>query len=447
MSLDKSDIIKPRAISGFPEWLPSQKLVENHWIATIAKIFQSYGYTPLETAAVELTEVLATKGVEKKEIYSIQRLHAEDGETSGLSLHFDLTVPFSRFVVQNQGHLTFPFKRYQIQKVWRGERPAKGRFREFYQCDIDVVGQNSLELCFDAEMLEVIAQVFSRLDLKGLVFRINHRRLIDGFYESLNVPPEKRAPILIEVDKLDKIGPEVLTRLLLEGNFGLNETQVASILRFASLKADVDSLESVLNGLGIKNEAFLQGSKELIELLSLVPACEGVSFLWEGSITRGLNYYTGAVFETLLESAPELGSICSGGRYESLAQNFTNTPLPGVGISIGLTRLLSHLFSTTTLGQGSQSPTQVFIALFEESQRKALAALARELRALDLNVELAAGGKFKKQLAYANKKGIPFIIIPNEHDFELKNMQSGEQNTLSKAELKNSLCQKLSSLS
>ena len=428
-------ITKPRPISGFPEWLPAQQRKEDQFIDTIRRVFESFGFGHLETSAVELTEVLAAKGVESKEIYSLTRLQAEDNEDSRYSLHFDLTVPFARYVAMNQGQLVFPFKRYQIQKVWRGERPAQGRFREFYQCDIDIVGIDQLPLSFDAELLEVMGRLFTELSLGKVMFRINHRKLLQGFYVALGVAEDVRSQVLIEVDKIEKIGREgVLARLT---ELGLSADQSDRILSFASSRHSSEGLKDHLLSFDVDSTLYAEGVEELCQLLDQVPSSEGIELMWDGSITRGLNYYTGAIFETMLVGAESLGSICSGGRYDDLCGRFTKVKMPGVGISLGLTRLLSYLFQQEGfVEEQNQSPTDILLINMNEEQTMELKSMASELRSQGKNVELSPVGKLKKLMNYANRKGIDIVIIPNEDgSFEWKNMASGEQEKLSREAL------------
>ncbi len=456
-----SDVLRPtppRALSGFPEWLPRQKLVEESCIAAIRGVFSSYGYTPIETPAVELTEVLAAKGVDHKEIYSLVRLHAEGEEAlkRELSLHFDLTVPFARYVAQHQNDLVFPFKRSQIQKVWRGERPAQGRFREFYQADADVICRDNLPACYEAEMLEMIALIFARLPAGPVRVRLNHRQILDGFYGSLGLDEPLRARALLEVDKLEKIGPEVVARILRD-DLALEEPRVGKILSFAATKAPIGDLAAALKHLAPENALFLAGAAHLDAIAAMVPPQPGTKFEWCGGISRGLNYYTGVIFETALENAPELGSVCSGGRYDKLASNFAAAAaLPGVGLSIGLTRLLSHLFQISGFLDGkSATTTEILMAVPETKdeeatgistaeqhekanrRRHALVLLAQEMRQLGCKVEVFHPAKLKKQLTYADRKGIAHVVIPNENanSYEWKDMRSGEQRTLDRTGL------------
>lgn len=425
-----SSFTKPRPISGFPEWLPAEQAVQDHWISIIREVFTSYGFAHIETPAVELTEVLAAKGVEQKEIYALTRLAAEDPEENRYSLHFDLTVPFARYVALHQGQLSFPFKRYQIQKVWRGERPAQGRFREFYQCDIDIVGIDNLPIDYDAEMLDAMGALFTRLNVGNIIFRVNHRKLLDGFYTSLGIDGEVRPAILTEVDKLEKIGREGVTASL--ETLGLNASVIDRILDFAGSTRQREGLREHLLGLAVDDPVFSEGIEELCAILGQVVEREGVSLLWDGSITRGLNYYTGAVFETQLGGAESLGSICSGGRYDNLCGRFSKTKLPGVGISLGLSRLLSHLMGSDSLDALKRpSPTDIVMMGMDSSQRRRDMTLAGKLRNKGWNVELLPPGKLKKGMTLANKRGAPYVIIPNEDGtFAWKDMNKGEQQDL-----------------
>lgn len=432
---EREEMVSAKPISGFPEWLPEEKMIEKRCIDAIAKIFEGFGYTPLETAAVERTEVIASKGVEQKEIYNLRRYHASDDEENRYSLHFDLTVPFARYVAMNQGKLVFPFKRYQIQKVWRGERPAQGRFREFYQCDIDVVGLDQLPTSYDAELLEVMGRVFSELDIGQVTFRLNHRKLLEGFYQAIGIEEDARAKVLLEVDKLDKVGGDGVKKQLLEMN--IDEAKIERIIAFASEKAELKDIESALKGFEVDSDCFNEGVEEFLGICHLLPVMSGARVTWDGSITRGLNYYTGVIFETSLEGAEELGSICSGGRYDDLASKFTRVKLPGVGISIGLTRLLSFLFSKKKWAEGeASSPSQILLSVIDEKSRPELIGLAAVMRSGDARVELAPPSKLKKQFNYANRKMIPHVVVPNDDGtFEWKNMTSGDQEKLSKEAL------------
>ena len=428
-------ITKPRPISGFPEWLPAEQAAQDHWISIIREVFTPYGFAHIETPAVELTEVLSAKGVEQKEIYALTRLAAEDPEENRYSLHFDLTVPFARYVALHQGQLTFPFKRYQIQKVWRGERPAQGRFREFYQCDIDIVGIDKLPIDYDAEMLDAMGSLFTRLGIGDIVFRVNHRKLLDGFYANLGIKDDLRPAILTEVDKLEKIGRDGVKASL--SSLGVDAQAIDRILNFASSTQEGHILSDHLKSFGIDDPTFNEGIDELCSIFNQVVPKDGIKLLWDGSITRGLNYYTGAVFETQLVGTESLGSICSGGRYDDLCGRFSKTRLPGVGISLGLSRLLSHLMGTESLDTLKRpSPTQIVMMGMDASQRKRDMTIAGKLRGNGWNVELLPAGKLKKGMSLANKRGAPYVIIPNEDgSFAWKDMIEGKQEDLDEASL------------
>jgi|SaaInlStandDraft_1057018.scaffolds.fasta_scaffold12090_4 histidyl-tRNA synthetase len=430
-----ASITKPRPISGFPEWLPSEQAAQDHWMGIIREVFTSYGFAHIETPAVELTEVLSAKGVEQKEIYALTRLAAEDPEENRYSLHFDLTVPFARYVALHQGQLTFPFKRYQIQKVWRGERPAQGRFREFYQCDIDIVGIDQLPIDYDAEMLDVMGSLFARLGIGEIIFRVNHRKLLDGFYANLGIESSQRPAVLTEVDKLEKIGREGVTTSLTQ--LGLNNDAISKILDFAESNRERNDLREYLESLEIEDPVFKEGIEEMCTILNQIVPKDGVKLLWDGSITRGLNYYTGAVFETQLIGAEKLGSICSGGRYDDLCGRFSKTRLPGVGISLGLSRLLSYLMGSDALTHLKKaSPTDIVMMGMDASDRQRDMVLASKLRDKGWKVELLPAGKLKKGMNLANKRGAQYVIIPNEDgSYAWKDMEKGEQEDLSETSL------------
>ena len=426
-------IVKPRPVSGFPEWLPEQKLVEQRMLDVIREEFERFGFGPIETPAIERREVLAAKGVVEKEIYALSRLAAGEGEDSAteMALHFDLTVPLARYVAQHFAKLVFPFRRYQIQKVWRGERPQAGRFREFYQCDIDVIGSGKLSLLNDAEMPLVIHGIFSRLDIGRFVIRINNRKILQGFLVHLGLPPEHGADALRAVDALDKIGRDkVLAEL--EARAGLNAGQATRLVDFITAAPTLDDLAGMAD-----EPVFRQGVAELAEVAQGMRELGLPDGAWtvDLSIARGLDYYTGTVYETVLVDNPEIGSICSGGRYDDLAGTFTSQALPGVGISIGLTRLLSRLFEAGLLQTDAKTPAQVLVTVMGPAFRSRYLALAAELRAAGINTELyTQDRKLGDQLKYADRKGIPVAAIAGETEFStdtvvLKALRTGEQTT------------------
>lgn len=427
-------MIKPRPISGFPEWLPHQKLAEQYFLDTIRYVYELYGYTPLETSAVERVEILAAKGVVDKEIYALGRLREEPGEREEweLGLHFDLTVPLARYVALNYGQLSFPFKRYQVQKVWRGERPQEGRFREFYQADIDVIAEDRLSLHFDAEMPLVIHEIFDRLGVRPRI-RVNNRKVLVGFYRGLGIGDEAIPDVLREVDKLEKTGPDPVREAL--AGLGVSDSLAGRCLALAELRGGAADVIAQARGLGVSNELYEEGLHELESVgaqLADLPAGEAEIDL---GIVRGLDYYTGTIYETSLPDHPDLGSICSGGRYDNLASEFINRRLPGVGISIGVSRLVSHLFSSQAWNPPRHCPTRVLVVLPGDDRRRDCAQVARTLRSHGIPAEVYHEPQaLKKQMRYADRKGIPVTLFPHqwtpeEQTVEIRHMASGEQVT------------------
>lgn len=423
---------KPRPISGFPEWTPAQTLAEQSFIRKAASVYESFGYTPLDTPAVELVSTLAAKGVVDKEIYALDRLKEESRSDKAreLGLRFDLTIPLARYVALHYGSISFPFKRYQIGKVWRGERPQEGRFREFYQADIDVIAEGNLPLHFDAEMPRVILEIFRSQNIKAMV-RLNNRKLLTAIYGELGFDNELLPAVLREADKLDKIGAPALRKSLLD--LGLTEEKADRCLALADTKGSFTEVQSKLQELGLVTPATEAGLDELstvAEHLQDLPTDECCIDL---GIVRGLDYYTGTIYETNLVEHPKLGSVCSGGRYDDLASGFINKSLPGVGISIGVSRLISYLFKQKALATDRQCPTEVLIMLPDESMRGKCTEIAKVLRAGGFNTEIYHQSQnMKKQLRYADRKGIPYFLFPFKYDeksgvVEIKNLGSGEQ--------------------
>ena len=415
---------KITALTGFPEWLPEQRLVEQRLIDEVRAKFELFGFTSLETRAVEPLDVLLKKGATDKEIYVLRRLHAEEGETSDLGLHFDLTVPFARYVAQHRGTLAFPFKRFQIQKVWRGERPQQGRYREFYQADIDVIGEGELPLHFDAEMALLLHEVVSSLPIPRIQLRINNRKVLEGFYRALGV--EQVADVLRSVDKLDKIGEDGVRKALCEEN-GLALEQADRCLALARIRGSGREVVEQVRALGVQHPLLEQGLEELgfvMDALRDLPAEAAIADL---HIARGLDYYTGTVYEGVFLERPELGTVCSGGRYDNLASDDKNK-LPGVGVSLGLSRMLGFLFAQGALKASRSTPTAVLIALNNEEERSACYAAAKRLRERGVATEVFhAPHKFGKQIRYAERKGIPYVLFLAESGIELKDIRSGEQ--------------------
>ncbi|MBQ7503469.1 histidine--tRNA ligase [bacterium] len=426
-------MIKPTPLSGFPEWLPAQQLAEQKFIDTIRGVYELYGFSRLETSAVERVSILEAKGEINKEIYGIGRLQGPPGQWE-MALHFDLTVPLARYVALNSGALNFPFKRWQIQKVWRGERPQEGRFREFYQADIDVIGDGELPLSFDAEMPAVIHEAFKKLGIKAQI-NINNRKVLLGYYQSLGLSEEQSVNILREVDKLDKIGADKVKETLLKLN--LSEETAECCLALCRLKGAPQAVLAQAEELNVDNELFRQGLEELRFVAEELSYIGAESLIFNLGIVRGLDYYTGTIYETTLPDYPSLGSICSGGRYENLASQFINRKLPGVGISIGLSRLISHLFSVNAIECRTQTPTKVLISWPEENLRPACRAIAAKLRGAGIPAEIYhETAPLKKQLRYASRKGIDYMLFPHlyeekEEQIEIKDLQTSQQEQIS----------------
>jgi histidyl-tRNA synthetase len=429
---------KPTPLSGFPEFLPAQRFVEQQVIATLARTFELHGFANVETRAVEPMDQLLRKGDTSKEVYVLRRLQEDDGgrqesdSRAGMGLHFDLTVPFARYVLENAGKLEFPFRRYQIQKVWRGERPQEGRFREFTQADIDIVGKDTLAFHHDVEvtrvMLDALATLASpeSIGLPGFRLQVNNRKLIQGFYAALGAPDVDEVMRLI--DKLDKLPvPEVKKLLVAEA--GLSDEQAERCLELATIQASDDSFVERVRALGVTGELLEEG---LAELATLIRACaplntDKVSVVADLSIARGLDYYTGTVFETRLKGYESLGSICSGGRYDALASD-GKTTYPGVGISLGVSRVLVPLAQRGQLSADRQVPSAVLVALNDEESREAADAIATALRSRGIACEVAPSpAKFGKQIRFAERRGIPYVWFDTAEGHQVKDIRSGEQ--------------------
>ncbi len=390
---------------------------------SLRRTFELHGFSPLETRAVEKLETLAKKGETSKEVYALSRIHdvKSDSSDAQLGLHFDLTVPFARFVVENSGHLVFPFKRYQIQKVWRGERPQEGRFREFVQADIDVVGQDTLPFHYEVDLPLVMAEALESLDIGQTIIQVNNRKVCEGFYEGLQIVDV--AGTLRAVDKLDKIGEEGVARILVDDG-GLSTQQAEAALDLARISGE-DATEVIeqVRALDVSTELLEVGLSELGDLLTEAQATRPGAIRAVLKIARGLDYYTGSVYETLLVGHEDLGSIGGGGRYDSLA-TVGKRSFPGVGISIGVTRLLSRLLASAEVGR--PVATVVLVAVTSESERHASNEIAAQLRARGIAADVApTAAKFGKQIRHANRLGIPFVWFPGDN--QVKDIRSGEQ--------------------
>ncbi len=423
------DKIKPRTLSGFMELQPDKQVQMDKMRAVLAETYARYGFTPLDTPAIEAAEVLLAKGggETEKQIYRFTK-----GE-SDLALRFDLTVPLAKYVAANYGQLTFPFRRYQIGKVWRGERAQRGRFREFYQADIDIIGDGALDILNEAEIPAIIYDTFTRLGLHRFRIRVNNRKVLNGFFAILGLS-EQAGDVLRTIDKLDKIGADKV-RALLTDTCGVTSENADEILRFIACPGTSADKLAFLEQYRGRNETFDLGLDELRTVVGYLPAF-GVpeeNFELDLTIARGLDYYTGTVYETVLLDHPEVGSICSGGRYDDLAGYYTNKSLPGVGISIGLTRLFYILQEQNMISDAVLTAPADVLILPMTDDLSAAVSLASMLRAGGLRVQLySERKKFKAKIGYADKLGIPFVIFLGEdeiaqHVCALKNMATGVQ--------------------
>jgi len=442
-------LIKPRTMPGVMELLPRDQIAFQRMLDVIRRNYERFGFLPVETPVMELSEVLLTKtgGETERQVYFVQSTGALEKAGDGLpelALRFDLTVPLARFVAQHEHDLAFPFKRYQVQRVYRGERAQRGRFREFYQCDIDVIGKDGLGLRFDAEVPAVIHAVFSELDIGAFTIQLNNRKLMRGFFEGQGIADgERQMLVLREVDKLDKRGPEAVFDTLTGPDFGLSNATARAIMDFVQLRSNgiADGLAR-LDTLGSGSDTFNQGVAELREVLSLVRdfGVPDAAVVLNLSIARGLDYYTGTVYETTLDDYPQIGSICSGGRYENLAGNYTKSHLPGVGISIGLTRLFWQLREAGIVST-AESSVQALVALMDDDRLADSLDLARGLRAAGINTEVQLEPrKLAKQFQYADRAGIRFVVLCGEDEaargaVTVKDLRRGEQFEVGREEL------------
>ena len=429
------------------ELLPRDQIAFQQMLDTIRRNFERFGFLPVETPVMELSEVLLTKsgGETERQVYFVQSTGAiEQGNAPEMALRFDLTVPLARYVAEHEHELNFPFRRYQMQRVYRGERAQRGRFREFYQCDIDVIGKEALSVRFDAELPAVIHAVFSELAIGDFTIQLNNRKLMRGFFESLGVAEgERQALMLREVDKLDKRGADYVRETLCGDAFGLSAEAAQRVLDFVAIRSTghADVLAR-LAALGSGSDAFEQGRKELVEVLDLVRAL-GVperNYAINLSIARGLDYYTGTVYETTLDAYPQIGSICSGGRYENLAGHYTKSHLPGVGISIGLTRLFWQL-REAGLVSSADSSVEVLVSQMDEARLPLYLEIASQLRAAGINTEVQLESrKLAKQFQYADRAGIRFVVVAGEDEIAndtvtVKDMRKQEQFSVPRADL------------
>lgn len=422
--------IEPRTLPGFMELLPNEQILFNEMKEKITKSYEKFGFLPIDTPIIEMSEVLLAKagGETEKQIY---RFNKGDND---LSLRFDLTVPLAKYVAQNYNNLAFPFRRYQIGKVYRGERPQKGRFREFYQCDIDIIGDGELSILNDATMPAVIYNTIKELGFNDFTICINNRKILNGLFKELN-QEENSVEIMRIIDKIEKIGKENVIKCLEDIN--IEKTAIDRIIEFIEIDGTADEKLEKLEKLGVSEALFKQGLEELKQVIKYIRSfgVPETNFKVDLSIARGLDYYTGTVYETFLNEYREIGSICSGGRYDNLAEYYTDKKLPGVGVSIGLTRLFYKLNELQAIETSKKSISKVLVVSMVEDQTKAL-EIGKALRNAGIETEnYLEDKKIKAKFKYADKLQIPYVIVIGEDEIAnntvtLKNMQTGEQETL-----------------
>lgn len=415
---------EPRTLPGFMELLPNEQILFDQMKQAIEESYKTFGFLPIDTPIIELADVLLAKtgGETAKQIYKFEK-----GDTN-LALRFDLTVPLAKYVAKNYGNLSFPFRRYQIGKVYRGEKVQKGRYREFYQCDIDIIGDETLDIINDAELPIVIATTFSNLGFNDFTIKINNRKILNGLYESLG-QEENSVEIMRIVDKLDKIGVEAVKEEI--SKLGVSSEVTDKIIEFIQIKGSTDEILQKLEALNISNEKYLKGVEELKEVVKYIRLFKmpEENFAIDLTIARGLDYYTGTVYETFLNDYRELGSVCSGGRYENLAENYTDKKLPGVGVSIGLTRLFYKLNELNIIKADKKSISDILIIPMTENMSVPL-ELGTELRKLKVNTEIYLNNKkIKAKMKYADKLEIPYVVVIGDNEIETSKVKVKEMAT------------------
>ena len=414
-------------ISGYPEYLPGDRIVEQRFLDVIRETFELHGFSSIETRSIEPVERLSAQGEDAdKEIYAVSRLGGDDDDARW-GLHFDLTVPFARYVVENAGRLVFPFRRYQIQKAWRGERPQEGRYREFTQADIDVVDADTLSPHFEAEMPLIVADVFSRFPLGDFVVQVNNRKIAEGFYLAIGLTDV--VGTLRIVDKLDKVGPEKVAAMLREA--GATDEQAAACLALAGIRSADLSFVDAVRALGVSHPAVDEGLAALVAVMETAMRYAPGRVVADLRIARGLDYYTGTVYETTLVGYESWGSMCSGGRYDALASD-GRTTYPGVGVSIGVSRILGLLLGNRLVRASRSTPSAVLVAVTSEESRTRSVAVAGTLRSRGIACEVAPrADRFGKQIRYAERRGIPYVWFPSADEKtggdEVKDIRSGDQ--------------------
>ena len=419
--------VQPKTLPGFMELLPNEQILFNEMKEKIQKTYEKFGFLPLNTPIVESAEVLLAKagGETEKQIYRFNK-----GD-SDLALRFDLTVPLAKYVAEYYPNLTFPFRRYQIGKVYRGEKAQRGRFREFYQCDIDIIGENELSLVNDAEIPSIIYNTFKELGFDDFTISINNRKILNGLFEYLDLK-DNSVSILRIIDKIDKIGKENVIKEIQE--IGVDNNKIDTIMNFISITGNIEDTINALRGLNIDNEMFNLGVNELEEVASNIKlfGVPAENYKIDLTIARGLDYYTGTVYETFLNKYRQLGSVCSGGRYDNLSEYYTDRKMPGVGISIGLTRLFFQLTDNKIIEAGNRSTSKVMIVSMVDDFSKSI-EIATELRNNGINTQIYTdNAKIKNQFKYASRLNIPYVFVIGEDEINnntiaLKNMETGEQ--------------------
>ncbi len=447
-------IVRPRTMKGVMELLPPEQRAFQHMLDRIRAGFERFGFGPIETPLMELSELLLSKsgGETERQVYFAQGTGAlAQGKAPELALRFDLTVPLARYVAQHEGKLSFPFRRYQMQRVYRGERPQRGRFREFLQCDIDIITRESLSLAYDAELPAVIAGIFADLKIGAFTIQINNRKLLIGFLNALGLEdPERRLSLLREIDKLDKRGRDYLLQSLSKPPISLSPQQLERLFGFLELEGENEEILSALEEMKLEEPLFLEGLRELREVVESLkgyrlPAGRCAIKL---SIARGLDYYTGTIYETLLDAHPEIGSICSGGRYDDLLAHYSKRRMPGVGISIGATRLFDQLRRVGLL-KSLELGVDVLVARLDAQIHPNSQRFAQDLRAQGLSVELLMEPwKLNRQFKYANKIGARFVLLQGESERDrkvvaLKDMRQKSQEELPQEGFIESLARRL----
>ena len=420
-----AQLIKAATITGFPEYLPEERILEQQMLDKIRAVFESHGFCSIETPVVEKLEVLLSKSADtNKEMYVLGRLQAEEKEEAKMGLRYDLTVPIARYVAQHENDLVFPFKRYQMQPCWRGERPKLGRYRQFTQCDVDIVAREKLALEYDALIPAVVCEAWQKIGFENIVLQISNRKILAGFAEGLGI--EKVGETLRVLDKLKKIGVDGVREMLEE--LKLTAKQIDACLKIAEIHTTDLSFADKVRALGVSNETLETGLNELLECVKLYASLCAVPYCVDMSLVRGFDYYTGTTYEVQLVGTDFADSIGGGGRYDNLASTMTKSKLPGVGMSMGISRALGVALKLGLVKTGAKSPTEVLVVNVENGDKSKMLGIAKSLRERGIKTEVyIEGGKLAKQLKYANDKKIPYVWF--DIDNAVKNMETGEQVT------------------